>query len=994
MDGPRAVQRVKKNVPPAPPLVVMSLSMKTVLDAKTNTHEVVMASALTHRGVRTDAQTEDVNALDHFTVVRPAVRGGMPLDLRAVSRGNKRWDGHLEITSNERSLLSFLVARVHRIDPDVIVGHNIYGFDLDVLLHRMKTNKVSQWSKLGRLRLSHMPKSVDGNNGITHFLGQLARGRLVCDTYLAARELIRETSYRLRELAVTRLNMEKPKDIQSVDVPKYYVTSKEILELAMHCENSCYLALRLMFKLEVIPLTHQVTGLAGNVWNRTLKGARAERIEYLLLHEFHRLGYVVPDKQRMKSKKRGGGRSKAAYAGGLVLEPKRGLYDSYVLLLDFNSLYPSIIREYNICFTTVDRDSLNRARIEAEENEENEEAAKAADELPNLPPKPAKGEKFAPLPSVIHHLVERRYVVKGMLKKEKNVSKRTMLDIRQKALKILANSMYGCLGFSFSRFYAKPLAALVTSLGRTILQNTVDLATQLGYDVIYGDTDSIMIHTNSRDLEEVRQIGNRIKKEVNKLYRLLEIEIDGVYKTMLLLKKKKYAALVVNSDAATGKITTTRELKGIDMVRRDWCPLSKEIGSKVLDFIMSGKLSRDDVVESIHHLLAQQAKAIRTGKVKLGKYIITKGLNKAPHLYPNASSQPHLVVALRQIAAGRSVNPGDHIPYVICKKPEDGVKQTPAQRARAPDEILRSRKTKTPLEVDYEWYLEHQILPPISRLCSVIAGTSQGNLAQAMGLNASKYIQRSSAVDFEDDDWAFASKSLMDDSERFKGVDAFLIPPRKMPLKSSGDQQKNTAYLEFRGLLPDVEARVDENVKVEKTLTWTSLSDDTNAATSVVRVDNQLVLQSRKFVRRYYEGCMQCDDAACGATSRHLRLASNGEQGFACVVPGCRGTMFPTYDAKLLFDQLQYFEALVDVPRAERKRKRLEEKKRRDAKRSKQNSNDQENTKDQSNSTIKLPPAKSMRREDLAQLRDCVHARIDQSAYNWIKPDLWRTVFS
>ena len=228
-----------------------------------------MASALTHRSVRTDGATENMNALDHFTVVRPAVRGGMPLDLRAVSRGSKRWDGHLEITSNERSLLSFLVARVHRVDPDIIVGHNIYGFDLDVLLHRMKSNKVAQWSKLGRLRLSHMPRSVDGNNGITHFLGQLARGRLVCDTYLAARELIRETSYRLRNLAVTRLNMDKPKDIQHNDVPKYFTTSKQILELAMHCENACYLTLRLMFKLEVIPLTHQITGLAGNVWNRT-----------------------------------------------------------------------------------------------------------------------------------------------------------------------------------------------------------------------------------------------------------------------------------------------------------------------------------------------------------------------------------------------------------------------------------------------------------------------------------------------------------------------------------------------------------------------------------------------------------------------------------------------------------------------------------------------------------------------------------------------------
>ena len=73
---------------------------------------------------------------------------------------------------------------------------------------------------------------------------------------------------------------------------------------------------------------------------------------------------------------------------------------------------------------------------------------------------------------------------------------------------------------------------------------------------------------------------------------------------------------------------------------------------------------------------------------------------------PNASSQPHLVVAWAQIAKGRTVNPGDHIPYVICKKTEEGVKQTPAQRARAPDEILRSRKTEKPLEVDYEWCVQ------------------------------------------------------------------------------------------------------------------------------------------------------------------------------------------------------------------------------------------------------------------------------------------------
>ena len=163
----------------------------------------------------------------------------------------------------------------------------------------------------------------------------------------------------------------------------------------------------------------------------------------------------------------------------------------------------------------------------------------------------------------------------------------------------------------------------------------MNLSENLGYEVIYGDTDSIMINTGSTDLAEVKKIGNRVKKEVNRQFKLLEIEIDGVYKTMLLLKKKKYAALVVHEDPKTGVVTTTRELKGLDMVRRDWCPLSKDAGNQVLGYIMmdasisvpiagteeavTGKKpepppplqTAEDVIEAIHAYLAKLAEAVR-----------------------------------------------------------------------------------------------------------------------------------------------------------------------------------------------------------------------------------------------------------------------------------------------------------------------------------------------------------------------------------------------
>ena len=174
-------------------------------------------------------------------------------------------------------------------------------------------------------------------------------------------------------MCATHLRLER-QDIDPDDVANYFDSSlpspDKLINFVRHCELDAHYQMAIAARVQILPLTKQLTNLAGNSWNKTLNGGRAERNEYILLHEFHRLKYICPDKTwgkkasaavKAEAEEGGGGagttlKSKRdKYKGGLVFEPKRGLWDKYILVMDFNSLYPSIIQEYNIDFTTVER---------------------------------------------------------------------------------------------------------------------------------------------------------------------------------------------------------------------------------------------------------------------------------------------------------------------------------------------------------------------------------------------------------------------------------------------------------------------------------------------------------------------------------------------------------------------------------------------------------------------------------------------------------------
>ncbi|KAK3494343.1 uncharacterized protein B0T23DRAFT_106374 [Neurospora hispaniola] len=875
-----------------PPLTLLSLAMRTAFNPKDNKQEILAVSGRVYFDVSlSDTTPPDKLASRSFTAVRP-YGSAFPIGFETLAKERNR--GVLKLFKQEHEILNFLLAQIDVVDPDVILGHQLEGVDYSILLNRLHEKKTHQWSRLGRLRRSQWPSSIVKMGGNVFAERQIMSGRLLCDLANDAGKSVMTKcqTWSLTEMCSLYLGGEsRRRDIDNEVALKTWANADKhgLMDYISHAETDTYFIAALALRTQILPLTKVLTNLAGNSWARTLTGTRAERNEYILLHEFHRNKYVVPDKQTFKGRQRieeenaeeeggEGGKKKDKYKGGLVFEPEKGLYDKFVLVMDFNSLYPSIIQEYNICFTTVDRTSLS----------EDDDA------VPEVPKEQAQGI----LPKLIATLVSRRRQVKSLMK-DKNATPEELAtwDIKQLALKLTANSMYGCLGYTKSRFYARPLAVLTTYKGREILRSTKELAESNSLQVIYGDTDSVMINANKDNVAEALRVGHEFKKAVNERYRLLEIDIDNVFRRILLQAKKKYAA--INMVEVNGKWVEKMEVKGLDMKRREYCGLSKEISNRILTEILSG----DDTevsVQRIHEYLRDISAKMREGAVPVQKYIISTQLGKAPKDYPNADSMPQVQVALRELAKGKTIRKGDVISYIITGDSKT-TSEAVAKRAYTPQDVLKAESGLSP---DVEWYIGKQIFPPVERLCANIVGTSTSQLAENLGLDVRRYSSNTNNNSSGPQDLEIHPlESQIPDSLRFQSCARLSLRCRKC--KTSHP---------FEGLASPSSV----NNVTPSGIQCPSCQYVLPTLSVVAQVEAAVRAQTA----RYYEGWLVCDDSSCGNRTRQISVYGTRCLGSKGLARGeCGGRMRYEYTERDIYNQLVYFASLWDVDKAKSKAK-------------------------------------------------------------------------
>ncbi|MEW5815881.1 MAG: DNA polymerase II, partial [Spirochaetota bacterium] len=461
-------------------------------------------------------------------------------------------DGELDFLPDERRLLLKFLEELTAWDPDILIGWNIIGFDLNFLLNKYRQHGL----KFSAGRSGREPVIKQKQTGL---LSAEIDGRLVIDGPQTLRAgFFSFDNYRLNTVAQAVLGRGKEitSDKEKVDeIERRFMEDKTAL--ARYNLEDCLLVTEIF----------QKTGILDQLLTRSrITGMRMDKVsmsvatfDYFMLPRIHRKGYAAPDVADIVSI--------GQAPGGYVFTSEPGLYE-HVLVFDFRSLYPSIIRTFHI-------DPYSRL--------------KAGNDPVMTPAGIPFSQSEHILPDYIGELLERRS--KALKTGDVHLSQ---------SIKILMNSFYGVMGTPGSRFYHPDLPTAVTETGQWVLKEAAGYLRKKGYRVLYGDTDSLFVELKKheanqadlRGLSLVKEIndcfGRRLKEEYN-VTSYLELEYEKHYEKFFLPAMrggeggalKRYAGMI----AGNGEL----EFKGMEVVRSDWTPLAKKFQHELFRRLFRGE---------------------------------------------------------------------------------------------------------------------------------------------------------------------------------------------------------------------------------------------------------------------------------------------------------------------------------------------------------------------------------------------------------------------
>lgn len=582
------------------------------------------------------------------------------------------------------ALLLAYVKLINNLDPDIIIGWNVIGFDFKVIGQCAERHNIAL--NIGR----------DGSACVLH---QSARGKLYLRIegriVLDGIDVLKGATYQFDSYSlenVSRQLLNRGKLVESVvhrgdEIIEMYNTDQTAL--AKYNLMDCELVLQIFEHAKLIDYLVERTVLTGLALDKI--GGWSSAFDNLYLPRLHRSGYVAPEYAS--------GVSDMASPGGYVMDSIPGLYQ-HILVLDFKSLYPSIIRTFKI-----DPQGLAQSAIIQDKN---------------LLVPGFNGANFTKADNILPEIMDDLWIARDKAKAANNKA-------MSQAIKILMSSMYGVLGSNACRFFDHRLSGSITLRGHEILTSTAQqIEQQYGYKVIYGDTDSVFVWLGDDCTDaQAHVIGEQLSKELtlwweqklHERYQIdshLELEYETHYSKFLmptmrdseLGTKKRYAGLQHFKDNSTEMV-----FKGMENVRSDWTELAKSMQQRVFYCAFNNLPYEDYIKETVEQVRNGKRDAQLLYHRKLRQNVADYQKNRPPHAQAALKLQQYY----REKNINEKVSRGQTIRYYMTVNGPE------------PIECHHSR-------LDYDHYIERQLKPALDALLSVKGRTFEQLVGLQIGL--------------------------------------------------------------------------------------------------------------------------------------------------------------------------------------------------------------------------------------------------------------------
>lgn len=626
--------------------------------------------------------------------------------------------------STELDAMVRMVEIVRTHDPDVLTGYEVHGSSWGYLIERARSkydyNLCDEFSRVKSQSHGRFGKDAD-RWGFNTTSTIRVTGRHMINIWRAMRGELNLLQYTMENVVWHLLHRRIPHYTHRT-LTEWYTNGRhrDLAKVLRYYTTRTKMDIRILEENELIPRTSEQARLLGVDFFSVFSRGSQFKVESIMFRIAKPENFVLVS----PSRKQVGGQN-ALECLPLVMEPQSAFYNSPLVVLDFQSLYPSVMIAYNYCYSTF----LGRITNWRGTNKMGFTDYKRQDRLLellkdyiNIAPNGMMYTKVeirkSLLAKMLTEILETRVMVKSGMKQDKDdKTLQQLLNNRQLALKLLANVTYGYTSASFSgRMPCSEIADSIVQTGRETLERAIAYIHSVekwGAEVVYGDTDSLFIYLKGRTRDQAFDIGNEIAKAITDMNpRPVKLKFEKVYHPCVLLAKKRYVGYKYES---RDQVKPEFDAKGIETVRRDGTPAEQKIEEKALKLLFeTADLSQ------VKAYFQSQCDKIMRGQVSVQDFCFAREVRLGSYS-DKGPPPPGALISTRRMLEDARAEPqyGERVPYVVISG-APGARLI--DRCVAPEDLLASDHCT----LDAEYYITKNLIPPLERIFNLVGANVRG----------------------------------------------------------------------------------------------------------------------------------------------------------------------------------------------------------------------------------------------------------------------------